>query len=136
MDVLLTLADVIRNRRAELGKTQEELAEMLSMSQEWVTGVETGKILEPRLKTLQRVSLVMGIPVEELLIAARMATSQTGARRVIASIGMNEAPSRSDPHWDDPSMQIVMSRAQKMTPQQRRKLAELMDSLGFGNDQD
>lgn len=130
MDTSITLADMLRKRRAELGKTQEEMAEALDMTQEWVAAVENGRIQQPRPTTLRRLADVLDVPLEDIVIAARLARSLSGAQRVAQSI----AEEAAEHDWDDPTMRVVMDRASKMTPEQRRKLAELMDSLGIGND--
>lgn len=132
MDTSITLANLVRQRRAALGLTQEDLAESMDMAQEWVAAVENGRINQPRARTLGRLADVLKVPLEDLVIASRLARSKSGAARVAESIALEAVQYE----WDDPTMKVVMDRASKMTPQQRRKLAELMDSLGFGNDHD
>lgn len=120
-----------------MGKTQEELAEMLGMSQEWVAGIENGRIEEPRLNTLRKVAPIMNILIEDLLIAARMASSRTGAQKLIEARGLNKppdvAPSR-EPDWNDPVMQLVMNRASKLSPENLKRIAAVMEAMRDDDD--
>lgn len=67
-----TLGVVIRRRRLELGWTQEELAERISADSEYVrqseiSRIESGRIALPRRERLQRLAIVLDLPLGELL---------------------------------------------------------------------
>lgn len=67
-----TLGVVIRQRRRELGWTQEELAERISADGEYVrqseiSRIENGKIELPRYERLVRIAAALDLPLGELL---------------------------------------------------------------------
>lgn len=79
------LKTLVKNRRLALGMTQEDLADRMSMSQRWVSNLETDGITAPRLPVMQKLAAVLRLPVEDLYIAAGMASSKSGAQRLDAS---------------------------------------------------
>jgi transcriptional regulator with XRE-family HTH domain len=87
------LRDLVRQARIQAGMTQQELAEAVGMSQRWVSNIETGDIEESRTATLHKLAAVLPVTVEDLIIAAKLAKTRAGARRVARS----ESPSDDDP---------------------------------------
>jgi transcriptional regulator with XRE-family HTH domain len=79
------LRDLIRAERDRLGMTQEELAEAIGMSQRWVSSAERGEIKQPKVSTLTRLARVFGRDVADLVIAAGLAGSRSGAQAVAES---------------------------------------------------
>ena len=65
------LGQAIRAERMESGYSQRELGELLGIDRSGVSRLESGKKL-PSLATLNRLSEVLLIPVEELILMARM----------------------------------------------------------------
>ena len=59
------LARVVRNRRHELELSRKELAERSGVSYPYVSQIETGE-REPSLRTLQKLSSALEVPVESL----------------------------------------------------------------------
>lgn len=73
MNTARTLGAVIQARRLELGWTQEELAERVraegeAMRQADVSRLERGGVTLPRRGRLERIAVVLGIPLGELLV--------------------------------------------------------------------
>ena len=68
----ITLGDFIRARRQDLGLSQQQLAERVSMtySQADISRLERGFTELPRLETLSKLSEALEVPVGDLLIAA------------------------------------------------------------------
>jgi transcriptional regulator with XRE-family HTH domain len=72
MPECITLGALIRQRRRELGWTQEELAERISSDDEYVrqseiSRIESGRIGLPRRERLERIADALGLPLGELL---------------------------------------------------------------------
>ncbi|RTH04553.1 hypothetical protein CSW50_02435 [Thermus scotoductus] len=53
----------IRQRRLELGMTQQELASRVGISRQYLTEIETGR-RKPTLNTLERLFLVLGLSLQ------------------------------------------------------------------------
>src|SRR5687768_6772953 len=71
------LNDIVTARRMELGLTQEQVAERVNMSQEWVTKVERGRIKRPRVPSLLALADVLQLEAHDLIMAAGYAQSST-----------------------------------------------------------
>lgn len=78
------LAALVRERREALGLTQVDLSDQVGMSQEWASNIETGKVRTPRIKTLNRLAGVLGVDVDELVVASGYAQTKAGANRLSA----------------------------------------------------
>lgn len=68
----LSLGQIIRKRRLELGWTQEQLAERISVDDEYVrqseiSRIESGRIGLPRRERLERIATALDVPLGELL---------------------------------------------------------------------
>ena len=55
----------MKSIRESKGMTQDELANLLSMSRSWIEKVENGKV-EPSLKLALRISNVLNVSIEEI----------------------------------------------------------------------
>lgn len=60
------LAKFVRSIRAQLGLKQGEVAKKSGISQPVLSRIESGKIKNPRVETMSRLSLALDIPVQEL----------------------------------------------------------------------
>lgn len=107
---------MVRKARNERGLTQEELAELVGRSQEWVGKVESGEIAAPRDDALRRLADVLYLPLPDMYIALRQARTQEDANRIVEAI-----PS---PDEDDPTLSVLMAGARQLTPTGRRMLVE------------
>ena len=67
-----SIGNFIRERRQDLGLSQEQLAERVgsTYSQSDISRIERGHITLPRLSNLERLAASLDVPVGELLIAA------------------------------------------------------------------
>lgn len=74
---------LVKERREAKGLSQEEVADRVGMSQEWTSMVERGRVHQPRIAVLKRLAPVLGVDIEDLVIAVGYATTKTGADRVI-----------------------------------------------------
>jgi transcriptional regulator with XRE-family HTH domain len=68
----ISLGMTIRNRRLELGLTQEQLAERISTGGEYIrqseiSRIESGAVGLPRRARLERIALALDVPLGELL---------------------------------------------------------------------
>lgn len=57
-------ANIVRDRRAQLGMTQAGLATRIGMSRQWVSGFESGKADGAPLSIVLRIAAVLDIDVE------------------------------------------------------------------------
>lgn len=90
-----TLGAVIRERRIELGLTQEELAERIgpTFRQSEVSRLERGRVALPRRRRLEAIAAALDLPVGELLAASGWAGAAAiapgDARAVVGEAGTN-----------------------------------------------
>ncbi|MGA2471853.1 MAG: helix-turn-helix transcriptional regulator [Solirubrobacteraceae bacterium] len=63
------LGEAVRQRRQELGLTQEALSLRSGLHQRWISNVETGK-RNPSYGSLRRLATGLGLPASELLSRA------------------------------------------------------------------
>jgi len=88
-----SLGAIVRNRRRDLGLTQEDLAERVSTDTEPVyqadvSRIETGRIAMPRLGRLLRLAGALQMPIEDLLRCSELSavklpvSSRAGLKRV------------------------------------------------------
>jgi DNA-binding XRE family transcriptional regulator len=68
-EVLLRLARVIRNRRAEAGYNQAEIAHAADVYRTWMGQIERGEA-NPSVKTLYKIARVLGLTLAELFVLA------------------------------------------------------------------
>lgn len=101
--------------------SQEELAERLGMSQRWVSNLETGNIKIPRTDTMQALSRELRIGIEDLYVAAGMASDRKSARRITESL----------PHLDpdDPTLDLLMDGARRLTKHGRDALLKHLEAI-------
>jgi transcriptional regulator with XRE-family HTH domain len=86
MTISVELRDRIRDRRHELGLTQSALAERIGVSQRWISRIETGRTRTDALRTemLMRLAEALGLPYDELAVAAGIVTSRQAAKALRA----------------------------------------------------
>jgi transcriptional regulator with XRE-family HTH domain len=63
------LGNVIKERRKELGITQEKLAIKMGVKQEYISALENGKKKNPSSKTIGKIAHALGLFQEDLLIS-------------------------------------------------------------------
>ncbi|VXC06922.1 conserved hypothetical protein [Bacillus sp. 349Y] len=63
--VINKVSNNMKSIRESKGMTQDELANLLSMSRSWIEKVENGKV-EPSLKLALRISNVLNVSIEEI----------------------------------------------------------------------
>jgi transcriptional regulator with XRE-family HTH domain len=112
---------MVRAARLSAGLSQEELAERLGMSQRWVSNLELGNVKLPRQDTMRALSDVLGIPLEDLYVAAGIAETTTGARKIKDAL----------PHLDpeDPTLDLLMEGARRLTPASRKTLLRHLEAI-------
>lgn len=86
-----TLVDIVGPARRARGLSQNDLADRVGMSQEWVSGVERGKTKHPGIDALHRLADELRLPVDRLVIAAGYATTPEGAWNVIDEAAAEDA---------------------------------------------
>lgn len=118
-----TLGQIVYDRRLQRGWTQNDLAEHMDMSQEWVTKIETGRIKAPKLQSLKRLAVVLGINVEVLVIAAGFSDTAKGAR-AIAESAPDYDPTNLPPH-----LRASFLRVGTLSPTAQKKLETFLDDL-------
>jgi len=64
------LGQLVRERRRELGITQEELEARSGISQTQISQIETGRTLRPEVETLERLAPPLALGIDELRVAA------------------------------------------------------------------
>ena len=70
MTATCTLADLIRQRRIEMGLTQEQLADRIGLGtrQADISRLERGRVGLPRRERLERIAAALELPLGELLV--------------------------------------------------------------------
>ena len=63
----MDIGERLRNIRKQLGYTQREAAGAAGMSPQYLSDLETGRIRNPSLETLQRLAQAYGMGVDELI---------------------------------------------------------------------
>lgn len=71
------LGSAVRQRRIELGLTQEQLALRAELHQRWISNVETGR-RNPSYGSLIRLAAGLGLKASELIQAAERLQETTG----------------------------------------------------------
>lgn len=67
MDYIESLGNKVRNRRYELGLTQEELSQRTGLSTGHISDIENGHRKEIQTKTIKRLAKGLGISLTALL---------------------------------------------------------------------
>ena len=67
MSYIESLGNKVRNRRYELGLTQEELSQRTGLSTGHISDIENGHRKELQTKTIKRLAKGLGMSLEELL---------------------------------------------------------------------
>lgn len=75
----------IRDARAVLGWSQEDLAEAAEVSQETVSAIERGATIIPQPKTMRRLAEALRVDMADMVIASNQARTRSDARRVMES---------------------------------------------------
>lgn len=99
----VALGTYVRNRRLDLGLTQEELAERAGLGQETISSIERGTGSFPRLKTLSRLARGLGDDLNvllEILEVQRVITPRPPPMPVENSNRDEPARTASDPDVD------------------------------------
>jgi transcriptional regulator with XRE-family HTH domain len=68
MPVVSTFARRVRQRRAELGLSQEALAELSGLDRTYISGIERG-VRNPTLSTAEKLAGALGVPLAWLVTA-------------------------------------------------------------------
>lgn len=76
----LALGAAARERRDELGLTQEELANDSGLHQRWISNVENG-VRNPSLHSIRRLADALGLRASELLARAERHEGASGPSR-------------------------------------------------------
>ena len=81
------LAQLIRERRTDLGLTQEELAKAVDRSYPFIYRLERGTATLSKHSTIERFAEVLGTTVDEIYVAARRITPDVEAalRRITST---------------------------------------------------
>lgn len=66
MPLVSTFAHRVRQRRVELGLSQEKLAELSGLDRTYISGIERG-VRNPTLSTAERVAQALGVPLAWLV---------------------------------------------------------------------
>jgi transcriptional regulator with XRE-family HTH domain len=66
----MSLGQLIRERRAELGMTQEELAERIGKGQNYLSHVERGRIQRPGREIMRAIADALDLPMVDLVVAS------------------------------------------------------------------
>jgi transcriptional regulator with XRE-family HTH domain len=112
------LGALLRQRREQLGLTQEWVADAVGISQVSVGKIELGKTKSPRPQTLQRLAEVLGLDIADLYVAlGRAADTYNGRRVADAALPESEA---------DPFMDVLLREGRDLTAEGRAFVLEQM----------
>jgi transcriptional regulator with XRE-family HTH domain len=112
-------SELVQRRRQALGMSQEEVSERVEMSQEWASMVERGRIKQPRISTLKKLAPVLGVSIEELVIAVGYATSRRGAESVVQE------------KMRDPVLEASFLALSELSPKRLAQVRELIAAMQY-----
>lgn len=118
------LGRIIKERRKELGLTQEELAEKTGTSQPYISELEKGKKDNPTVATLTKLAEVLKINLEELSLA--IANRKERMKLIVNSNARySKETEELIESLEEPDIRKIARAGQKMTPEQRKKWIEM-----------
>jgi transcriptional regulator with XRE-family HTH domain len=115
------LGDRIRERRNELGYTQEKVAELMHATQSWYHKIEDGQIKRPSGQRLRTLADVLGLDFDDLSVLAGLADRPTTGAKFRATLPeedaarLEEMHTRLDPHLvklSPAQFQVVLQTAE------------------------
>lgn len=112
------LGALLRQRREQLGLTQEWVADAVGVSQVSIGKIELGKTKSPRPQTLQRLAEVLHLDIADVYVALGRAADTYGGRRVAEA-------ALSDPD-DDQFMDVLLREGRDLTADGRAFVLEQM----------
>ena len=63
------MGNKIRERRLEIGMSQDKLADLSGVDRVCISLIETGKTVNPSIKTLGKIALALGTTVDDIFFA-------------------------------------------------------------------
>lgn len=117
--LLFDVGERIKNRRKELGMSQDELAELASLNRVTVAKYESGKV-EPGAQALSRIADALETSVDILLGRSAPTPDETE---------QNEAMAIRERLRRDPSYRLLFSAADKASPEHLRAAAAMLKAL-------
>jgi transcriptional regulator with XRE-family HTH domain len=117
--LLFDAGERIKNRRKELGMSQDELAELASLNRVTVAKYESGKV-EPGAQALSRIADALETSVDILLGRSTPTPDETE---------QNEAMAIRERLRRDPSYRLLFSAADKASPEHLRAAAAMLKAL-------
>lgn len=117
--LLFDVGERIKNRRKELGMSQDELAELASLNRVTVAKYESGKV-EPGAQALSRIADALETSVDILLGRTTPTPDETE---------QNEAMAIRERLRRDPSYRLLFSAADKASPEHLRAAAAMLKAL-------
>ena len=75
----MTLSELVKNKRAALGLTLDEVSSAAGMSKSHLHGLESGKVPSPSLLLCVRLSVALGINIQLMAACALNEATQEGA---------------------------------------------------------
>jgi len=123
MSTTLPLGQLIHDKRIDAGLTQIEFAEAVGRSQKWASDIERGVIKAMHLSLLRKAATVLRIQPEELVLAAGMASSLSGARRIV------DAEPDNDDEELPPHMRASFLKAGDLSPERQEILKATIDAF-------
>lgn len=117
--LLFDVGERIKNRRKDLGMSQDELAELASLNRVTVAKYESGKV-EPGAQALSRIADALETSVDILLGRTTPTPDETE---------QNEAMAIRERLRRDPSYRLLFSAADKASPEHLRAAAAMLKAL-------
>jgi transcriptional regulator with XRE-family HTH domain len=116
------LGNLVGELRRGASMTQEDVADAMGMSQEWVSQLERGVVKVPPVATLARLADVLGGNVEDFVIAAGMARNESGARRVVEAAVPPRRPAAEDRPADRSAKDELWEMVEGMTVEEAEEV--------------
>lgn len=108
-----TLGDFIRQRREQLGLKQKDLGDLVGVKQAYISQIETGGTKWPQ-HLVPALAKALGVTQAEL-----------AERAGLIQLEDDERPERAD----DPLYDVMMLGAKSLTPEGRKIILKIMESL-------
>lgn len=124
LDPQPTVGDLVRIARLGKNWTQDYLAEVVGMSQRWVSSLERNDVVLPRTAVLRRLSTSLEIPLPDLFLAGRVAQTRSEAEQIAAG-----DPS-DDP--EEPLLNVVFQDLRKLNADDLSHVSAIVRRLTAG----
>lgn len=127
---MTVVGDAIRKARRDKGWSQQALADRAGLSLDWVRSTESGRTTNPRMETVAKAALALGVSADSLVLGEPMAINRRV--RKDGSVGWQVVIDEYDPVTRKRKRHVVGTFSPKKRAQKEERIAlEAMDDSRF-----